>query len=146
MILGKKTKIHSEFEIRMILFYATAILLIPNILVISYTFDIDQHVDILQFIFWALMATLALTAIGTGILFLRRDYLKRRVKPSYRNEFIYLLFISAFGLLGTAVLYDYLGGNRQYIANFLIVVFAVMLYLLIMLGRRYFRFDYMGQK
>ncbi len=146
MIPGKKVKIHSEFEIRMILFYATAILLVPNILVITYTFDIDQHVNILQFIFWALMATLALTGIGTGILFLRRDYLKRKVKPSYRSEFIYLLFISAFGLLGIAVLYDYLGGSRQYIANVLVVIFAVMLFILITLGRRYFKFDYMGKK
>lgn len=146
MISGKKGKIHSEFEIRMILFYATMVLLVPNILVITYIFDIDQHVDILEFIFWALMSTLAVTVIGTGILFLRRDFLKRRVKPSYRNEFIYLLFISAFGMLGTAVLYDYLGGNRQYIANILIVIFALMLYMLIMLGRKYFRFDYMGKK
>ncbi|MBN2504112.1 MAG: hypothetical protein JXB20_02090 [Bacilli bacterium] len=146
MIPAKRSKIHSEFEIRMILFYATMLLLIPNVLVVTYLFDIDQRVDIIEFIFWLLIGTLALSAIGTAILFMRRDFLKRRVKPTYRGEFIYLLFISAFGLLGIAVLYDYLGGNRQYIANVLIVVFALMLYILIMLGRRYFKFEYMGKK
>ncbi len=146
MISSKRAKIHSEFEIRMILFYATMILLLPNILVITYIFDLDKQVDIMAFMFWAFIGILALASIGTGILYLQRDHLRRKVKPSYRGEFIYLLFISAFGLLGVAVMYDYLGGNRQYIANVLIVIFALLLYILIFLGRRFFKFDYMGKK
>jgi len=146
MIPAKRAKIYSEFEIRMILFYATMLFFVPNLLVITYIFDLDQHVDILAFIFWAMIGTVVVAALGTAVLFLRRDHLKRKVKPSYRTEFIYLLFLSAFGLLGTAALYDYLGGDRQYIANVLIVVFAVMLFILITLGRKYFRFEYKRKK
>lgn len=146
MIPGKKSRIYSEYEIQMILFYATMLLFVPNILVFTYIFEIDQYVDILQFIFWLLMSVLAITAFGTGFFLLRKDRLKRRVKPAYQSEFIYLLFISAFGLLGIAVLYDYLGGNRAYIANLLVVIFAFFVFMLITLGRKYFKFDYMKKK
>ncbi|HPQ62328.1 MAG TPA: hypothetical protein PLH02_05645, partial [Bacillota bacterium] len=96
---GKKVRIYSEFAIRMIVFYATMILLLPIILVVTYLFPIGGSFNNLVFMFWAAIAVLCLTGIGTGILFLKRDHLKRRVRPSYRNEFIYLMMISAFGLL-----------------------------------------------
>ena len=130
----------------MIMFYATMLLLFPNVLVITYIFDIAEYVNIMRFMFWLLMAVVFLTGLGTGLLFYYRDKLKRRVKPTYRAEFIYLLFLSAFGLLGVNVLYDYFGGDPQYVANVLIFVFAVMLYVLITLGRIYFKFNYMRKR
>ncbi|MDD5293800.1 MAG: hypothetical protein PHW40_05770 [Candidatus Izemoplasmatales bacterium] len=146
MMQGKKPKIYSEYEIRVILFYATMILALPNVLVLSYIFDFSSVLDIYRFMFWVAMVVLALTIAGTLILWLNRDHYKRRVKASYRGEFIYLLFQSAFGLLGIAVLYDYLGGSRQYIANVMIIVFAAFFYLLYTLGRKYFKFDYMKKR
>ncbi len=146
MMTGKKQKIHSEFAIRLILFYGTMLLLLPMILVVTYVFSLDAYMDVTLFMFWTMVGILGVTAVGTGILFLDRDHLKRMVRPSYRNEFIYLLFISAFGLLGLAVMYDYLGFDRQYIANFLIVAFSLMVYLLIMLGKKFFKFGYIGKK
>lgn len=146
MMQGKKPKIYSEYEIRVILFYATMILALPNVLVLSYIFDFSSKLDIYRFIFWVAMVVIAMTIAGTLILLLNRDHYKRRVKASYRGEFIYLLFQSAFGLLGIAVLYDYLGGSRQYIANVMIIVFAAFFYLLYTLGRKYFKFDYMNKR
>ncbi len=146
MISRRRQKIYSVFEIRMIIFYATMLLLFPNVLVITYIFDIAESVNIMRFMFWLLMSVIIITGAGTAALFYQKDQLKRRVKASYRGEFIYLLFLSAFGLLGIAVLYDYLGGNRQYIANVLIVVVALMLYVLITLGRKYFKFAYMRKR
>lgn len=146
MISRRRQKIYSEFEIRLILFYATMILLFPNVLVITYIFDIAEHVNIMRFMFWLLISVVILTGLGTAALFYYRDRLKRRVKPTYRGEFIYLLFLSAFGLLGVAVLYDYFGGNPQYVANVLIFVVALLLYVLITLGRIYFKFNYMRKR
>jgi hypothetical protein len=146
MMQGKKPKIYSEYEIRVILFYATMILALPNVLVLSYIFDFASVLDIYRFMFWVAMVVVALAIAGTLILLLNRDHYKRRVKASYRGEFIYLLFQSAFGLLGIAVLYDYLGGSRQYIANVMIIVFAAFFYLLYTLGRKYFKFDYMKKR
>jgi len=146
MISEKRVKIYSQFEIASILFYFSMALLLPNILVITYIFDIARVVDEVKFTLWVFVGVLGLTLIGGILLLFQKDRLKRRVKPAYRSEFIYLLFISAFGLLGFAVLYDYLGGNRQYIANVLTIILALLVFVLIMLGRKYFKFDYMRKK
>lgn len=146
MIPANKAKIFSQYDIITIMFYYTMALLHPNILVITYLFDIASVVDVLQFSFWLLIGILSLTLIGGVVLITQKDRLKRRVKPAYRGEYIALLFLSAFGLLGFAVLYDYLGGNRQYIVNVLTIILALMVYLLIVLGRKYFKFDYMRKK
>jgi nitrate reductase gamma subunit len=83
---------------------------------------------------------------GTIILALNRDRLRRNVKVSYRNEYFYLIFLFVFGLLGFVVLFDNMGGNRAYIANILVVLFAGLLYLLIFLGRKYFNLDYINKR
>ncbi|NLF48213.1 MAG: hypothetical protein GX582_01035 [Acholeplasmataceae bacterium] len=146
MMPANKGKIFSQYEIITIMFYFTMVLLHPIILVITYLFDIASVVDVLKFSFWLMIGILSLTLVGGVLLLTQKDRLKRRVKPAYRNEYITLLFLSAFGLLGFAVLYDYLGGNRQYIANVLTAILALMVYVLIVLGRKYFKFDYMRQK
>jgi hypothetical protein len=142
----RKTRIYSQYEIKVINFYATMIWLLPIILVVTYVFEIDQKLNINQFIFWLAIANFILTLIGTGVLLFQRDLLKRRVKADYQNEFVYLLFICSFGVLGLVVIYDYMGGNRQYIANVLVVVVAVLIYILLNLNRKFFKYDYMKKK
>jgi len=93
-----------------------------------------------------LIVNFILIIVGTIGLIIKKDVLKRRVKPVYRIEFFYLLFLYSFGLLGFVVIYDYMGGNRAYIANILVVLFAGLLFLVIYLGRKFFKFDYMRKK
>lgn len=144
---GKKIPtIYSQFEINTILFYAAVIMFLPLILVITYIFDIDAHLDIDVFILWTIIVNFTITVVGTIILLVRKDHLKREVKANYRVEFIILAALSLFGLLGFVVFYDYLGGNRDYIANILVVLFAILLFALIFLGRKFFKFDYMKKK
>jgi hypothetical protein len=83
---------------------------------------------------------------GTIYLIFKKDRMKRRVKATYRSEYYYLLFLVTFGLLGFIVVYDYLGGDRTYIANILVVVFSILVYLVIYLGRRFYNFDYLRKK
>lgn len=143
MIKKNKPKIYTQFEIDIITFYASMFLFLPLVLVITYLFEIDKHLNINDFMFWLLIANFILTIAGTILLALSKDKLRRKVKASYRGEFFYLIFIFVFGLLGFVVIYDYMGGNRAYIANILVVLLAVLLFLAIYLGRKYFKFDYM---
>ncbi len=144
---GKKlSPIYSQYEINTILFYGMMIMFLPLILVFTYIFDIDSLLDINLFILWSVITNFIFTLIGTVILLVRKDHLKRVVKANYRNEFFFLGLISIFGILGVVVFYDYMGGNRDYIANILVVIFAVLLFALIFLGRKFFKFDYMKKK
>lgn len=146
MIKKNRPKIYTQFEINSIVFYANMILFLPLILVVTYLFEIDKLLNINTFMFWTLIVNFAILVIGSIILALRRDLLKRKVKPIYRGEYYYLIFQFVFGILGFVVMYDYMGGNRAYIANILVVIFAGMVYLAIFLGKRYFNLDYIGKR
>ena len=146
MIKRDKPKIYSQFEISIIIFYASMIFFLPIILVFTYLFEIDKVLNINIFMFWTLIANSIVIVLGTIYLIIKKDYLKRKVKATYRMEFFYLLFIAVFGLLGFVVIYDYLGGDRAYIANILVLIFALLVFSIIYLGRRYFKFDYIKKK
>jgi len=121
-------------------------LFMPIVLVFTYLFQVDEVLNINTFMFWFFFTNIIFMTAGTVFLIARKDNLRRRVKPVYRIEFIYMLFLFGFGLLGFVVIYDYMGGNRAYIANILVVLFAAQLFLVIYLGRRFFKFDYMKKK
>ncbi len=146
MIKKNKPPIYSQYEINAILLYATLIMFMPLILVFTYIFQIEKYLNINTFMLWLIIVNFTLILIGTVILLVRKDRLQRRVKANYRTEFFYLIFISIFGLLGFNVVYDYLGGDRQYIANYLIVILSILFFVLIYLGRKFFKFDFMKKK
>lgn len=146
MDVKRKSRIYSQYEINVIGFYASMIWLLPMILVVTYVFEVDKLLNLNQFIFWLAISDIIITLIGTIVLLMRKDIMKRKVKADYRNEFIYLLFICSFGILGFAVFYDYMGFDRQYIANVLIILGAILVYILLQLGRKFYKFDYMKKK
>ncbi len=146
MIKHDKPRIYSQFDIDAIIFYTNMILFTPLVLVFTYLFEIDKLLNINTFMFWLLMVNFILMIAGTIYLAINKDRLKRRVKPQYRIEFFYMIFLYVFGLLGFVVIYDYMGGDRAYIANILVVLFAILLYLSIYLGRKFFKFDYIEKK
>lgn len=143
MIKRNRSKIYSQFEINVIDFYASMIFFLPIISVFAYLFEFDLILNVNIFMFWCLITNFAVMFLGSVYLMIQRDYFKRKVKATYRSEFFYLVFIVVFGLLGFIVVYQYLGGNLQYLANILVVLFAFLLYLLIYLGNKYFKFNYM---
>lgn len=146
MIKKDKPKIYSQFEISVIVFYASMIFFTPIILAFTYLFEVDKYLNINLFMLWTLISNFIIMTLGSLYLGLKRDNLKRKVKAVYRIEFFFLLFLFVFGLLGFVVVYDYLGGDRVYIANILVVLFSILVYLVIYLGRRYFKFDYIKKK
>ncbi len=146
MIKKEKAKIYSQYEIDVLLFYITMTLFLPVVLVFSYLFQIEQILNINTFIFWLLIVNLVSILVGTIILVLKKDKLRRRVKASYRYGFFYLISLFCFGLLGFVVIFDYMGGNRAYVANILVFLFALLLATVIHLGKKYFKFDLMKRK
>jgi hypothetical protein len=103
-------------------------------------------IDPIIFLLIVLGVNLLIGILGTLFLFLKKDSLKRMVKSNYIYEFYFLVIISVFGILGMVVLFDYLGGNRQYIANILILVVVIFVYILLQLGRKFFKFDFKKRK
>lgn len=146
MIPSKRARIYSKFEIDTILFFGTMMMFLPILLVFTFIFDIDQHLDVNRFIFVSLLVNLVVMVSGSVFLLVKKDHLKRQIKPNYQNEYIYLAAISVFGIFGFVVFYDYMGGNRDYIANILVVLVALLVYILMTLGRKFFKFDYMKKK
>jgi hypothetical protein len=122
------------------------LLFTPLLLVFTYIFNIERVIDPFLFLYIVLAANVLITAVGILILNLNKDSLKRKVKPNYTYEFYFLTIISVFGILGIVVLFDYLGGNRQYIANILILIVVLFVYVLLQLGRRFFNFDFKKRK
>ena len=146
MIKKDRPRIYSKYEINSILFYGTVILFTPLILVFTYVFNIEKVIDPIIFLLIVLGVNLLIGILGTLFLFLKKDSLKRMVKSNYIFEFYFLVIISVFGILGMVVLFDYLGGNRQYIANILILVVVIFVYILLQLGRKFFKFDFKKRK
>ncbi|MDD3122924.1 MAG: hypothetical protein PHC62_05320 [Candidatus Izemoplasmatales bacterium] len=143
---SKKALIYSQFEIDAILFYTAMTVFTPIILVFTYIFDIDLYMDVNKFILIVVLVNFFFILCGTIVLVLKKDHLKRQVKANYRNEFLGMIVLSGFGLLGFIVFYDYLGGDRAFIANILVVLFALVVYFLLFVGRKFFKFDYMKKK
>jgi len=146
MIKKVRPRIYSKYEINSILFYGTMILFMPLVLVFTYVFDIEYVLNINLFLLYLMISTFAITIFGSIWLLIKKDELQRRVKANYMIEFYYLVVITVFGLLGFVVLFDYLGGNRQYIANILILLLVLFVYILLRLGRKFFNFDYRKKK
>jgi hypothetical protein len=146
MIKKERPKIYTKFEIDSVTFYATMILFIPLVLVFTYVFDIETIIDTNLFLIILSIITAVITIIGTTILLIKKDSLKRQVKTNYIYEFYYLVAIVVFGILGFVVLFDYLGGDRTYIANILILLVVIFVYILLKFGSKFFNFDYRKKK
>ncbi|MDY0317192.1 MAG: hypothetical protein RBQ64_01280 [Candidatus Izemoplasmatales bacterium] len=146
MIKNSRPRIYSKFEINSILFYATMILFIPLVLVFTYTLNIEYSFDIKVFLLYLLGITALLTIIGVTIIILKRDKMKRHVKATYIQEFYYLVIISIFGVLGIIVLYNYLQGPQNYIANIFVILLVLFVFILLRLGRKYFNLKYTKKK
>ncbi|HKL47283.1 MAG TPA: hypothetical protein VJ878_01325 [Candidatus Izemoplasmatales bacterium] len=142
----RKNNVHSQYEISVIMFYWTMIGFLPIVLVFTYLFDLHLRYQALDIIYTVLAFNLLSLIIGSILLMIRRHKLRRKVKTHYRVEFIYLLFVSGFLVLGSVVIFDYLGGNRDYIANILVLLSAIVFGLLTFLGRKYFNLDYITRK
>jgi hypothetical protein len=82
--------------------------------------------------------TLIVFVIGFVYMMITRDHFERRLKPSYPKEFLWLILISAFGVLGIGIIFIYLGGLLYYVPHVIIPLFLATYLLLFIVGEKYF--------
>lgn len=141
-----ENKIYSSYTISIIVYYWSMICFLPILMVFSYMLDLQEIWDPRNIILVSLAINGFMLIFVTLLLMYRKNKLKRKIKTHYRSEFIYMMFISAFAILGFVVVFDYLGGNRDYIANLLVLISAIVFVMLVYLGRKYFKLEYITRK
>lgn len=140
----KRKKVYNLFQIYLILFYTASVFIVPILLVASYIFDLHLITSENSIIFLADIIGFIFFATGSVILVvLRRDFLERKLKPSYQVEFALLITIVTFGVLGINILYIYLGGPIENIPHIIIPLFIFSYLVLFLVGDKYFNVDYL---
>ncbi|MCK5387660.1 MAG: hypothetical protein KAJ22_00095, partial [Candidatus Izimaplasma sp.] len=110
-------------------------------LVLSYIFDLHIITSVNNIILVADIVTIIVFIIGLLYILLTRDRFERRLKPSYQREFLALIIIVAFGVLGIAILFIYLGGLLIYVPHVIIPLFLVAYLILFIVGQKYFNIN-----
>ncbi|MFK5882996.1 MAG: hypothetical protein QM489_01500 [Candidatus Izemoplasma sp.] len=140
----KRKKVYNLFQIYLILFYTASFFIVPIILVISYIFDLHLITSENSIIFLADIFGFIFFVAGSIILVVfRRDFLERKLKPTYQLEFSLLITIVTFGVLGINILYLYLGGPVDNVPHIMIPLFIFSYLVLFKVGDKYFNVDYL---
>ncbi len=134
----KRKKVYNLFQINLIVFYSFSVMLVPILLVIAYILDLQTVTSVTNIILIATIITAVIFALGTLYIFLTRDRFERKLKASYQREFLSLIIIAAFGILGISVLFIYLGGPLFYIPHVIIPLFLFTYLILFIVGEKYF--------
>ncbi|MBN2604263.1 MAG: hypothetical protein JXR62_00400 [Bacilli bacterium] len=134
----KRKKVYNLFQINLILFYTFSFLLVPILVVLSYIFDLYLVASTNNIILVADIITLIVFVVGFVYMMITRDHFERRLKPSYPKEFLWLILISAFGVLGIGIIFIYLGGLLYYVPHVVIPLFLSTYLILFIVGEKYF--------
>lgn len=137
----KTKKIYNLFQINLIVFYTFCFMLVPILLVVAYIFDLHMYTSVNNIILIADIITIIVFIVGMLYIFLTRDQYERKLKPSYQKEFLVLIIISAFGILGLSILFIYLGGLLFYVPHVIIPLFLFTYFVLFIVGERYFNMN-----
>jgi len=137
----KRKKVYSLFHINLILFYTSSVLMIPMLVVLAYIFDLHLATSPTIIIAIAGMITLVYFTIGLLYMILKKEQLKRKLKPTYIKEFSTLFIINALGVLGIGVLFIYLGGPDRYVPHVIIPLFLGTYLLIFIAGDRFFNIN-----
>ena len=134
----KRRKVYNVYQVNLIVIGVLGLMFVPVFLVISYIFDIHQHIKETTILIVSGVSALLFIGASMLSLYLRRDYLSRRLKPNYQREFTLVMSISGIGVLGAGVLFLYLGGQKLYVPHVIIPLGITVFSALYWLGDRYF--------
>ncbi len=137
----KRKKIYNLFQINLIVFYTLCFMLVPILLVVAYIFDLHRYTSVNNIIFIADIIAIIVFIVGMVYIFLTRDQFERKLKPSYQKEFLALIIIVAFGVLGIGILFIYLGGALFYVPHVIIPLFLFAYLILFIVGQKYFNMN-----
>ncbi len=139
----KRKKVYNSFQINLILFNSFSILLVPILVVFAYIVDLHLVTSANRIILVADIIAALTFIVGLTFILITRDHFQRKLKPSYSKEFLWLIIISAFGILGTGILFIYLGGKEFYVPHIIIPLFLITYLLLYAVGQKYFNINLM---
>jgi len=137
----KRKKIYNRFQINLLVFYTLCFLLVPILLVISYIFDLHNYTSVNNIILIADVIAAVVFAVGLLYIFITRDKFERKLKASYQKEFLILIIIVAFGVLGIGILFIYLGGSLFYVPHVIIPLILFAYLILFIVGQKYFNMN-----
>jgi hypothetical protein len=134
----KHKKVYNVFEVDFIVFLVICIMLVPIFSIVSYIFDFHLHVDTSTILYTSLGITIAFFISGLIYLLIKRDELSRKLKPYYQREFSIVMTVSGLGVLGSGIIFLYLGGPSLYVPHVIIPLGIIVFSSLYLLGDQYF--------
>ncbi|MCK5761983.1 MAG: hypothetical protein KAH16_03690 [Candidatus Izimaplasma sp.] len=114
---------------------------VPILLLVSFIFDLHNYTSVNNIILVATLITIIIFISGLLFIIVTRDKYKRKLRPSYQKEFLILVVITAFGNLGIAILFIYLGGLLFYVPHVIIPLFLFAYLVLFIVGQKYFNMN-----
>lgn len=133
-----RKKVYSIYQINIIISIVVSIMTVPTVSVLAFIFNIEAYMSVRNILYGAL--AIMIIIMGTTALYtvLTREQQSRRLKPSYQKEFTFLTIVSAIGVMGSGVLFMYLGGNQIYVPHVIIPLGLVTYFIIYLVGDRFF--------
>jgi hypothetical protein len=136
-----RKKVYNLFQINLILFYTFSALLVPILIVFSYIMDLQLFTSANRIILLADIIAAIVFIVGLTFILITRDRFQRKLKPSYSREFLWLIIIASFGILGIGIIFIYLGGQLFYVPHIVIPLSLTTYLLLYVVGHKYFNIN-----
>ena len=134
----KHKQVYNVFQINLIVFYVSCLMLVPILSIIAYLFDFHLYTTTNSIILVSAIILLVFFVAGLTYLLFTRDHYERKLKPSYQREFTIIMSVSAMGVLGLGIMFLFFGGPILYVPHVVIPTAIVTFTLLFIVGNRYF--------
>lgn len=141
-----RKKVYNLFQINLIMFYITCIMLVPILIVISFLFDFHEYTSVNSIILVSSIILLIFFVVGLTYLLITRPQFERRLKPSYQRELTITITVSVVGVLGLGILFMYLGGPSYYVPHVITPLGIIMYFILYFVGVRYFNVSLINRR
>lgn len=144
--MKSRKKVYSLFQINLIMFYITCIMLVPILVVVSFLFDFHLYTSVNSIILVASFILLIFFTVGLVYLLLTRQKYERKLKPSYQRELTITISVSVVGVLGLGIMFMYFGGPSYYVPHVITPLGIIMYFILYFVGVRYFNVNLVNRK
>ncbi len=131
-------KVYNVFQINVLVFYITSLMLVPVLVIFTYIFDVQLYTSTNTIILVASFILLVYFVAGLIYVLTTKEKFKRKLKPSYQKEFSFVMSLSGLGVLGMGILYLYFGGIALYVPHVIIPLAIAVFTGLYLVGNRYF--------
>lgn len=136
-----RKKVYNVFQINIIVTTISAIMIVPIVSLVAYLIDLQSFISITNIIMIGASLALVIFGVSFGYTLLTKERQSRRLKPSYSKEFTFIMTITAMGVLGSGVIYIFIGGQEFYVPHVIIPLGILSYSILYLVGNRFFNID-----